>query len=72
MPKRPSPASESEVLRVDGAAATPSRSPKGNEMGHGMGKVRGSVGLHKRQGEHAWGKCGEVYRVGGDGVEEEV
>jgi len=44
MPNRPRPASESEVLSVDGAAATPSRSPKGNEMGHGMGKVLGSVG----------------------------
>ena len=22
-------------------------------------------GLRKRQGEHAWGECGEVYRVAG-------
>ena len=44
IPKRPSPASESGVLRVDGAAATPSESPKGNDMGHGGGKGRGSVG----------------------------
>jgi hypothetical protein len=44
MPNRPSPASESGVLRVDGAAATPSRSPNGYEIGHGMGKTWGSVG----------------------------
>ena len=43
MPNRPSPASESDVLRVDGAAATPSRSPNGYERGHGMGKEWGLV-----------------------------
>ena len=44
IPNRPSPALESGVLRVDGAAATPSESPKGNDMGHGGGKGRGSLG----------------------------
>ena len=44
IPNRPSPASESGVLRVEGAAATPSESPKGNDMGHGGGRGWGSVG----------------------------
>jgi hypothetical protein len=51
MPNRPSPASESGVLRVDGAAATPSRSPKGNDRGHGMGG--------------GWGSVGSAYEIGG-------
>jgi hypothetical protein len=53
MPNRPSPASESGVLRVDGAAATPSRSPKGNDRGHGMGG--------------GWGSVGSAYEIGGGG-----
>ena len=56
IPNRPSPASESGVLRVEGAAATPSRSPKGYERGHGMGKGWGSVGsAYEMGGGHAEG-----------------
>jgi hypothetical protein len=51
MPNSPSPASESGVLRVEGAAATPSRSPNGYERGHGMGK--------------GWGSVGSAYEMGG-------
>ena len=51
MPNRPSPASESRVLRVDGTAAPPSRSPNGYEIGHGVGKTWGSVGSAYYRGE---------------------
>ena len=61
MPNRPSPASESGVLRVEGAAATPSRSPKGYERGHGMGRGWGSVGSAYEMG-------GGTQRAGGRGV----
>ena len=55
------------MLRVDGAAATPSRSPNGYEIGHGMGKTWGSVGsAYEGGGEHAGSGYGgeEVARQG--------
>ena len=56
IPNKPSPASESGVLRVDGAAATPSVSPKGNDIGHGMGKVS-FIGVSIGYGGHVRGAC---------------
>ena len=44
IPKRPIPASESGVLRGEGATATPSCSPNGKETGNGMGRAWGSWG----------------------------
>jgi hypothetical protein len=70
MPKSPSPASESGVLRVEGAAATPSRSPNGYERGHGMGKGWGSVGSAYEmgggtQGAGVWGVGYQCKEFGG-------